>query len=192
MTGTMVLNRLQPGHETRKETVVFQGMTRQKTFLKGFNGMSPSCQGALRDIYRFASDGDDADGRHVVLAMTSAARFPEIFRLVLMNIVVRLQIKHHERVENREKADRLKETLEDFHVALDAFMNPGLSLEEAARRRREKEGPRLSPPALELAGGSLVMPDEALSRDIHHFKHRARPTVERVKALNRKKSPPES
>ncbi len=168
--------------------MVFQGMTRQKTFLDNFNGMQPLCQKALRDIYCFANNGDDADGRHVVMAMTSAARFPEIFRLVLMNIVVRLQIKHHEKVRNHQKADRLKETLEDFHVALDAFMNPGLSLEEVARRRQAREAHRPPAPEFDLARLPLVMHDDALSRDIHSFKRQARPAVERVKAHHRKKS----
>ena len=164
----------------------FEGATRQRTFLNTFNRMEPQCQDALKDIYNYANGGADHEGRHVVLAMTAAARFPEIFRLVLMNIVVRLMLKHHEKNGNEAKAERFRETLEDFHVALDSFMDPKVTLEEAARRRLEGEEP--SRPVASVTPLPLVSENEELRAQVFRFKEEARPTVERVKANNKKRA----
>lgn len=182
----MAINPVGQGQSSYGGRVLFQGEARQKSFLENFNTMRPPCQEALKDIYTFANGGDDREGRHVIHAMCSAARFPEIFRLVIMNIVVRLMIKQNDAAGHPEKADRLRETLEDFHVALDAFMNPGLTLEEAARLRevgahtKEGDGQAEAKP--------FAMQDHGLREEIHQFKQQARPTVARVKAQSRRRA----
>ena len=158
----------------------FQGEARQKDYLKQFTDMNPEAGEALRKIYHAAREGREPPSKHVVETMKLAHHFPELFNLALQNIRIRLAL----RFVSEEKAVHLREVLEDFHTALDAFFN-GISLDEASEKRKAKgglSGRRKSGERPE----KTVQPEDM--PDIADFKKQAAPQLEKARRVLRNKN----
>lgn len=149
----------------------FEGRDRQKVYMKCLRRMDPPSQEELRQIYNLAQHRQNI-GQHVLRAMQAAARYPAIFKLIVINISLRLKARMAQNNQDKDKQARFEESLEDFHVALDAFMK-GLSLEEAeAARDHEPHDPG---PVREK-----VETDEAFFEDLQVFKDNIRPVLHRI------------
>lgn len=142
------------------------GKERQQHYLEAFNALEPKAQQALKDIYYQAHQGGKEMGRHVVMAMVAAVRYPELFRFTLSNIVVRLMLKRFQLDKDLEKALQMQEVLDDFHVALDDFV----------------KGDEVKAPQLELLNGERVH----VVRDLWKFKDRAGTSIDRAKQVRKR------
>lgn len=100
----------------------FMGYQRQRHYIEAFQALQPDAQQALMDIYHQAHKGGREMGRHVVMAMVAAVRYPELFRFTLSNIVLRLMHKRFQLEGDWRKMLQMQDVLDDFHLALDEFV----------------------------------------------------------------------
>lgn len=98
------------------------GKQRQEHYVNVFQKLEPDAQRALKDIYHQAHKDGREMGRHVVMAMVASVKYPDLFKFTLSNIVVRLMLKRFQLDGDWRKALHMQEVLDDFHLALDAFV----------------------------------------------------------------------
>lgn len=153
----------------QERLLLFMGEQRQRKYLQVFQRMEPGAQKALRDIYSQAHNQGDPQGRHVIMAMRAAARYPEIFKLALSNILIRMGLKRASRTGDLRQMAHFSEVRDDFHYALDAFIAP----------RKHPELHRESD-LLEEAYRPVIHNPKAL-KEVRHFKEQARPAMDRAR-----------
>lgn len=159
--------------EVAGERPVQNDKKRQQYYLERFERLDPDGQKALHRIYAMAIRQETLP-RHVVLAMTAAARNPGIFHLVVQNLSLRMSLNRAFHQNACEKAATLHAILEDFHIALDAFIGK-VSLEDANRRR--SQNPYRTGP---VTDGSVYRNEavpEWMLPDIYRFKEKFRPVL---------------
>ncbi len=164
----------------------FQHRARQTHYLRYFEAMSPEARQALQTIYD-AAQATEGGAQHVLHAMQSGLHHPDIFRLARENIALRAAMAWARTIQDDARCQQIAAILEDFHIALDAFMGD-LSLEAAAKRRTELEASQdpmrcskfpeswnLNPPPgwREALDGQLT--------DIAQFKSRIRPVLQKLR-----------
>ncbi len=152
--------------QTVGKQIPFMGYQRQSRFLDSFRKMKPAAQDAMRDIYAQAHQGPNGVGRHVIMAMVSAVRHPDLFRFTLANILVRFSLKRATVNGDSQRAILMQEVLDDFHAALDEFMGRAKQTPDGS-----SDGKRQAP---------------AVIRELDAFKNRVRPALEQVKAAGRR------
>lgn len=147
-------------------------------FLKMLEEMSVESQQSFQRIYRLAPNDTATSpsvGKHVRLAMMEAVRHPGIAYWVRMNLAIRVALKFSQLTGREDKAHRLTELLEAFHVAADVFILK-ISVERAIQRRanqrRWKNILPLLPQRAEMAVGWVS--DEELAQ-IQQFKRKIIP-----------------
>lgn len=162
------------------KSVWFMGYQRQVKYLESFRGMDSSAQEALRDIYRQAHQDQQGDrhGRHIILAMRAAIRYPIIFKLTLSNILIRLSLKNAMVRQDTPQVNRLQEVLEDFHKALDAFMHPDKALQPQTDTACPRE---------DLTSKLSILEHPEILDELRRFKQQATPSLERLKQANARK-----
>lgn len=159
----------------------FLGRHKQEHYLRYFTKLDADAEKVLEDIYQLAQHRQ-TQGSHVITAMAGAMKHPAIRPLVLQNIAIRLWIKLGERLQSDQKRQQLEEVLEDFHVALDAFMGK-ISLDEAERLRETKaHDPTHAMTPQEKAERRDEQMEAALK-----FREQTKPVIDNIKAKNRKK-----
>jgi hypothetical protein len=152
---------------------------RQHHYIRLFETMDSMSMQMLRRIYQL-SKHTHGGGQHVIEALIGAMRSPLIFRLVRENIVLRSALAVARTQGDTARAHHIEGLLEDFHIALDAYMQD-LSLAEAATRRSQT--PRGD------AMACTRLPDSALGmirqdwEDLFRLKARLKPTLAKVERL---------
>ncbi len=111
--------------------------SRQRYYLNYFEIMDPPSREALSAIYHLAHDASQSIGQHVLCAMHYSVKNPALFRLTIQNVSLRLALKYAYQRSQTHKVAQLTQALEDFHIALDAFML-GLSLPEVELMRQAR------------------------------------------------------
>ncbi len=167
-----------------KVRTLFGGEKRQRYYLDYFTALDPDSRQVLRRIYGMATNPDTLP-MHVILAMTEAVRNPSIFRLAVQNLSLRMSLKRALRDNAAEKAEKLHETLEDFHVALDAFVG-GISLEEAVRLRTLKQERKRAESAGRHERREGI--SEKMLEDVLRFKEQFRPILEKFRRQDSRKN----
>jgi hypothetical protein len=115
----------------------FCGLNRQAKYLAVFDSMPNEAQCALQEVYHLAMQAQGG-GSHVLMAYLYATQYPEIARLVIENVVLRFRLTQ---VRNTQTGNQIQQRLEDFHIALEAFVSC-ISLDDAEeKRRQQKEHP---------------------------------------------------
>lgn len=110
---------------------------RQARYLADMNRMSPACQAALAGIFQLAMS-PEGGGSHVLQAYIESAKHPIIYRFSMENIIMRFQLAQAKRQHNAAKEADLSVRLEDFHIAVEAFVL-GNSLDVTAQNRASRK-----------------------------------------------------
>ncbi len=116
--------------QTEGQNNTFCGMRRQAKYLETFHHMPEEAQSALREIYHLAMQSQGG-GSHVLIAYLYATKYPDIARLVIENVVLRFRLTQ---VRNTLTENQIQQRLEDFHIALEAFVS-GIPLKTAEQNR---------------------------------------------------------
>lgn len=161
----------------------FQRRSRQQHYLRYFNGMDEKSQRALHQIYQAALN-TEGGAQHVIRAMTSALEYSSIHRLARENIALRSAMVWAKAAMQPEKAERIAEMLEDFHVALDAYMQ-NLSLAEAVVWREKVAASRKN--CARFPSGISIVPDWDLE-ELGLFKAQIRPVLRKLRMKQRQAS----
>jgi hypothetical protein len=112
----------------------FSGLSRQAKYVSTFQAMPSNAQAALKEIYHLAMQAHGG-GSHVLMAYLYATQYPEIARLVIENVVLRFRLTQ---IKNTSTGADIQQRLEDFHVALAAFVSD-ISLEAAQTCRQQNQ-----------------------------------------------------
>jgi hypothetical protein len=143
-------------------------------FLAILDAMNPDSKQAFQKIYMLAPKTGQARssilvGHHVRVAMIEALAHPQLAYWVKMNLAIRVSRKLAQTTGNIDKAHRLTELLEEFHIAVEAFIHK-IPIEQAIvrRTRPEQRGAILSFPLPWQLSGNFIS-DEDISQ-IQRFK----------------------
>ncbi len=155
-------------------------------FLAQMNQMGPAAQSAFRAIYEMAPHPHRTavlKGDHVRLAMVEALRHPDVAYWVRLNLSVRIARKLAQTTGAQETVRKLKETLEAFHVAADAYvLHLSLSVSQAQRAQQSLR-PEASTAVLPPTDGIGVSAEEVAL--IQSFKRQVIPGLaQRLKFSN--------
>lgn len=155
----------------------FQSRSRQKHYLNYFDQMSSGCSDALKGVYA-QSQNPDGGGLHVLQAISEGVKHPALFRLVRENVLLRSAMALAKARNEEEKANRIEAILEDFHIALDAYML-GIPLEAATARREAKLHAGAEKACTRILRENFSMEDVDFA-DISQFKSIIRPLLKRL------------
>jgi hypothetical protein len=114
--------------------------TQTYRFLERLNAMDEGSQVAFRRIYTLSPHGAGfaAIGEHVRVAMVEALSHAPIAQWVRLNLALRVSLKLSQTTRQVLRAQRLEASLEDFHIASEAYIFR-ISLSEAVLQRRERQ-----------------------------------------------------
>lgn len=119
----------------------FWGRERQEGFLKQFQSFHPKDAVAFKRIYEAAqADRQRGTRLHVLQALWESFTSLSILNLSRFNVILRARLKFAEKRGDRVEAEKIKETIADFHVASDAYIN-NLDLDTAINRQAQQEKP---------------------------------------------------
>jgi hypothetical protein len=113
----------------------FLGHERQSHYLNKFHTFDTGSSDAFKRIYQLAHHPQGL-GWHIILAYVEAAKHPPLLPLVIENFSLQVLLSKARRRKDQSVIDTIKERLEDFHVATEAFVT-GRPIEEVAKKRQE-------------------------------------------------------